>query len=109
MSKATYWQRGDSIDFENATEATIEANEVVVFGEHVGIAGTDIAPGTVGSLYVTSVFEIPKDDAAIGAGASVYIVDGAASATKGSTGVLAGYAVQAAAADDATVKVKLQG
>lgn len=111
MAKAEYWQRGESIDFTNAGEKDIKENEIVVFGEHVGVAGCPIAKGETGSLMVTSVFDFPKDNAAIGAGASVYFIPGTekASATKGSTGVLAGYAAQAAAAEDTTVRVKLLG
>lgn len=109
MSKAAYWQRGDAIDYTNATEQTIEANEIVVFGDRIGIAGTTIEPGATGSLYMAATWEIPKDNAAIDAGATVYYKDGAASATQASGAVTAGYAVEAAAADDTTVKVKLLG
>ena len=58
---------------------------------------------------MTSTWEIPKDNAAITAGADVYFKDTAASATKGTGFFLIGYAVEAAAADDTTVKVKLLG
>ena len=109
MSKGTFWQCGESIDFTNDGTAAIEANTLVVFGDHVGVAGTDIAVGETGSLFVEGVWEIPKDSAAIDAGASVYFDGTAGSATKGSGAALAGYAVEAAAADDATVKVKLLG
>ena len=49
MGKATYWQRGETIDFKNETGAKIEANTIITLGSRVGIAGTDINPGEVGS------------------------------------------------------------
>ena len=109
MAKGTYWQRGEAIDYKNEGSAAIEANTLVVFGEHVGVAGTDIAGGDTGSLLVEGTWEIPKDNAAITAGATVYFDGSAGSATKGSGAVAAGYAVEAAAAGDATVRVKLLG
>ena len=110
MAKAQYWQRGETIDYVNTGSDTIEANEVVVFGSHVGIAATDIEPGEVGSLAVSLVWELTKDSAAITLGADVYVdTDGEASATQGTGMVLAGYAIEAAAADAETVKVKLLG
>ena len=36
MSKAEYWQRGEAIDFVNSTDAKIEANQIVTFGNRVG-------------------------------------------------------------------------
>ena len=60
MSKASYWQRGESLDYKNATETTIEANTVVKLAERIGIAGTDILPGTVGDLHMSGVFEFDK-------------------------------------------------
>lgn len=109
MSKAVYSQRGEAIDFANDTGADIAANDIVAFGGHVGVAGTDIPDGETGTLHMVGVFEMPKDSAAIDAGADVYLVSDAISATKGGTGVFAGYAVAAAAADDETVIVKLMG
>lgn len=108
MSKAEYWQRGETIDFVNNTGAAIEANEIVVIGSRIGVAGTDIAIGELGSLHVFSVFEMPKKAGdAITQGQAVYYADGAITVTAGA--VTAGYAVEAAAADAATVKVKLLG
>ena len=42
MATATYWQRGDAIDYTNGGSAKIEANTVIAFGTKIGIAGTDI-------------------------------------------------------------------
>ena len=63
MSKASYWQRGESLDYKNATETTIEANTVVKMAERIGIAGTDILPGAVGDLHMSGVFEFDKTSA----------------------------------------------
>jgi len=107
MSKAEYWQRGEVIDYTNATEAKIEANQIIVLGSRIGVAGTPIEVGETGSLHVFGVFEMPKDAAAIAAGASVYYNEGEGVIT--ATAITAGYATEAAAAEDTTVKVKLLG
>ena len=60
MSKASYWQRGESLDYKNSGVAAIEANTVVELPGRIGIAGTDIAPGAVGDLHVCGVFEFDK-------------------------------------------------
>lgn len=109
MTKAVYWQRGESIDYRNDTEGVIEANQVVVLGRRIGVAGTEIRPGQVGSLHMTGVFAFPKKASEeITAGTEVYF-DGAAgtvSATAGS-GTKAGYAIEPAAADAVSVSVKI--
>lgn len=50
MSKAEYWQRGESIDYKNTGSSAIEANSVIVLGKRVGVAGMTIQPGETGSL-----------------------------------------------------------
>ena len=100
MSKAAYWQRGETLDYKNATETKIEANTVISFGGHIGVAGTDILPGELGSLHVMGVFEIPKT-------ATTAIEIGATS--NPTAYPLAGYAAQAAAAADTVILVKLAG
>ena len=62
MSKAAFWQRGETLDYRNDTDTKIEANTVISFGSHIGVAGTDILPGELGSLVVTGVFEIDKTE-----------------------------------------------
>ena len=108
MSKAAFWQRGESIDFNNATTETIEANSLMVFGSRICVAGTDILPGETGSIHVTGVFVFPKGNEEITAGAEVYYAesDGAIS-SKEEGGVKAGFAVSGAAADDNKVLVKI--
>lgn len=116
MAKATFWQRGEAIDYTNGSGSKIDANEIVIIGSHVGVAGSDIADGETGALHVFGVFELPKKASeAISAGADVYW-DGTgitASANDEANPPVAypqaGYAIQAAIAADTTIKVKLLG
>lgn len=109
MSKASYWQRGETIDYVNNGTETIEANTIIVLGSRIGIAGTDILPGEKGSIHVTGVYEVPKDGAEISAGADVYYSesDGSFSANGAEGNVKAGFAVQDAAAGGSSVFVKI--
>lgn len=105
---ADYFQRGESLDYTNGTNAKIEAGDVVVFGTKIGVAGCDIAPGAVGSIHVEGVFAFAKATGAITAGAAVYWDATNAKITTTSTdNTPAGYAVAAAASADATVLVKI--
>ena len=52
MSKAAYWQRGETLDYKNNTDTKIEANTVISFGSHIGVAGTDILPGELGGTII---------------------------------------------------------
>ncbi len=114
MANANYWQRGEALDFPNAGESIIEANTIVIFGDRVGVAGTDIAPGEVGSVHVEGVFEFPKmDTTAIDMGASIFWDETTSSATKvagtspSDARLKIGFAAAPAAADDTTVLVKI--
>lgn len=107
--KATYWQKGDTLDYKNNTEATIEANTVINLVTRVGIAGTSIPAGEVGTVHVSGVFEMDKVAAeGIALGTLVYFTGTAITATA-TDNTPAGYAITAAAAADATVYVKLLG
>ena len=105
--KGTYWQRGESLDYTNAGDTTIEAGTVITYGDRIGIAGCDIAPGEMGSIHVEGVFAMPKkDETAIDAGAQLYWAEGQGVTTT-SGGTKAGFAAQAAAASDTTILVKI--
>jgi Uncharacterized conserved protein len=129
MSKASYWQRGETIDYVNSGTNTIEANTIIVLGSRIGIAGTDILPGEKGTLHVTGVFEMPKGSGEIAAGADVYyseddgqITTSAESSVKAvsetgdessktdtstNSNTKAGFAVEDAGNDDSFVFVKI--
>lgn len=108
MSKATYWQRGESLDYANSGTSVIEANTIIDLGTRIGVVGTDINPNEKGSLHVTGVYEIEKTGTAeIAMGAAVYF-DGTG-ITNDTTGTPAGYAAAAATADATVILVKLLG
>lgn len=114
MTKAEYLQRGESLDYTNATDTVIPDGAVVTIGDHIGVAGCPIPPGKTGSLHVVGVFTIKKTGtAAIEQGATVYFDgEGITDASKGdgdSANIEAGYAAAPAAAGDATITVKLRG
>jgi predicted RecA/RadA family phage recombinase len=109
MSKATYFQRGESLDFFNKTTEKIEAFSIIPLISRIGIAGDDIGPGEVGAIAVSGVFEMPKKDStAIPMGTLVYY-DGTGITTTVSGSTLAGYAAADAAAGDDSMIVKLLG
>lgn len=107
MAKATYWQRGEAIDYTNATENLIEAGTVLVIGTKIGIAGCDIEPGALGSAHVEGVYKFAKGDAAIDLGAAVTYDATTGTMAAAESGAGNGYAVQAAAATDTEVLVKI--
>ena len=118
MSKAVYWQRGESLDFVNETTVIIEANTIIPLEGRIGIAGTSVNPGEKGSRHVTGVYEMEKTGTSeIKMGASVFF-DGTGitdAADNGKTGeekeshTPAGYAAQTAGAEEKVILVKLQG
>ncbi len=109
MLKAAYWQRGESLDYVNDTATVIEANTIIPIEGRIGVAGTSINPGEKGSLHVVGVYEIAKTGTSeIKMGAAVYF-DGNGITDAASGNTPAGYAAQAATADDAVIFVKLMG
>lgn len=114
MMKARYLQRGESLDYKNSTGAMIEAGSIISLVTRIGVAGTDIAPGEIGSINVCGVFRVPKTKAAdIPMGTAVYF-DGTGITTDENDGntnayMPAGYASADAAAADETILIKLQG
>lgn len=113
--KAAYWQRGESLDYVNATTKKIEAGDVLIIGNHIGVAGTDIEPGALGSVHVTGVYEFAKKDTAeLTPGMTVYLTaDGVtASAAEGSgddvvTHVQAGFVAATSPAKSTKAYVKI--
>ena len=107
--KATYWQPGNKIDYINTTEAKIEANTVLSLGTRVGIVGTDIEPGALGSVITEGVFILEKKTAAtaIALGAAVHFDGEGIVAAAGENTVPVGWVIKASAANDPDVYVKL--
>lgn len=62
---ATYWQKGESLDYLNKTGAAIPAGTVLKLGAHIGVAGTDIPPEGLGSVHMVGVFKIEKNQVSL--------------------------------------------
>lgn len=106
--RADFYQKGVSIDYKNSSGATIAANTIVALGTtRCGVAGTDIANNSIGSVFVEGVWIVPSTGT-IALGAAVYYDASAEKATATATSnVPLGWAV--AAAENDTVKIKLLG
>lgn len=100
---------GENINYLNAGTDMIPEGEVVALGGlGIGIAGANIEPGAVGSVWLEGVWAFPKDATATFAiGATVYWNATANKATSSNADTRIGRATQAAAAADADVLVKL--
>lgn len=107
MAKATYWQRGEALDYTNTGNTVIEAGTVLEIGDKIGIAGCDIEPGALGSVHVEGVFEFNKGSSALDLGANVKITASTAIAAAAGSDAPNGYVAKAAAAGDSTVMVKI--
>ena len=109
MAIATFVQSGELIDYVPGTN--LNAGDVVVQGDLVGVMVRPTAAQTVGTLAVTGVFDFPKAGATVfAAGALVYwSADNwlAVASDGGGTNKLLGKAVQAAGAGTTTVRVRL--
>ncbi len=107
---AEYLQRGETLDYTNATDDLIAAGAVVKIGDRIGVTGCPIPSGKTGSLHVVGVFEIKKTGtAAIEMGQTVYFDGEGITNEKGVSGTLAGYAAAPAAESDTNIPVKLCG
>ncbi len=108
MTTAAYLQRGEALDYTNATEETIPNGAIVTIGTRIGVTGCPIPPGKTGTLHMVGVYEIAKaDTAAVEQGTTVYFDGTGITHTVGD--IVAGYAAAPAAAADATILVKLCG
>jgi len=107
---AKFLQEGDSIDY--TPSADVNAGDVVVQQDLVGVAKRPIKANTLGALAVTGIFEFPKDTGAgkdIPAGRKVYWDPTPGIVKKGAAGATyLGKAVADAGEDDATVRVRLE-
>lgn len=107
MAQATFVHDGECIDYTPV--AAVAAGDVVVQGDLIGVAKQPIAANTPGALAVTGVFDFAKlAGLVLAVGTLVYWDDAANVATNVAAGnKLIGKVVRAAAAADATVRVRL--
>ena len=106
---AEYIQRGETLDYRNETSEIIPAGAVLTMGNHIGITGTEMLPGELGSIYVTGVFKIAKTGEAEIAIGTPLSFDGTSMAAAAENAKEVGYAAAPAAASDKEVLVKLCG
>lgn len=100
-------QHGMTISILNAGTALIESGDVVVIGNIVAVAITDIVVQGTGDGFTEGVFQLPKASADVFTpGAAVYVSDGSAQASA-EGGVYAGIAWEDAAAGASVVNVKI--
>lgn len=105
--KARYLQRGEALDYRNNTEEKIGAGDVVTIGKRIGVAGTEMAPGELGTIHVDGVYELDKKDkTAMTMGTEVYLAADGITATAGSN-VPAGFVAVDSPAESTTVCVKI--
>jgi predicted RecA/RadA family phage recombinase len=107
-----YVQDGDFVEF--TAGATITSGQLVQVGSLFGVAVTDVANGSRGTIALEGVFTLPKLVAAAGdattAGGPVYFSAGSVSGSDSSgTRTLCGYSLDVAAQAATTVKVRLLG
>lgn len=107
--KAVKHSEGRAIDY--VPDSDVNPGDVVVIGDLVAVAPLAIAGGTLGAVDVEGVFCFPKattSSSAINAGAKLYWDEEnqIATTTSGSNKTI-GYSIEAAAADDAYVNIKL--
>ncbi len=111
MAQATFVSEGIAVDYTPTADVTV--GDVIVQGDLVGVARTDIKANELGALAVEGIFDIAKTTGvgtAINAGSVVYW-DNTNKVATTSDGAGAnkqiGKAVAAAGDNDATVRVKL--
>lgn len=111
MSKATYWQKGDNLDYKNDTTKAIEAGTIIPLLSRVGVAGMVIPSKGEGTVHVTGTFWMPKKDTdAFEMGEPVFFITADGAVTKTAEGnIPAGYAAGPADAAAAEALVKLLG
>lgn len=102
---ASYVQDGDLIDYTPGS--AVAAGDVVVIGSVVAVAPRPIAANALGALAVEGVWSFSKNAGiVIGQGDKVYYY-ATSGAVTGATGTVAGFAAEAAASGDTSVKVVL--
>ena len=107
--KATYWQRGETLDYINEGAKVIEAGEIIDFKTRIGIAAYSINPKEKGTVHMVGVYSIKKkDQTEIKMGVPVYFAeDGITAAAESNTP--AGYAAETSPVKAPEIFVKLIG
>lgn len=109
MAEATYVDTGEVILY--TTVNAVDKGDVVSLTTRIGIAAEDIAALGTGPVAVEGVFELAANaDLEIAIGDAVYwdVTDAELNKTAESN-IPAGWAVEACAPTDKTVKIKLLG
>lgn len=106
-----YIQPGDALAYTAA--ADIAVDDVVVAGAMIGIAATNIANGSTGTLLVDGVFDLPKKAGTampFGTKVTWSVADGAVIVGAGVSGDVAncGIVVADAASADTTARVSIE-
>lgn len=99
-------QVGDIIDYTNAS-AAISAGSVVVIGDRIGVAVTDIPSGATGALRVRGVVELKSVSGEIAQGAAVYWHASNGITTSSGSATAAGFATEKSASGVLTCRVSL--
>ncbi len=108
--KAVYYQKGDALDYMNKTDKKIEHGDAVILGERIGVAGTDILQGKVGTLHMAGVYSFNKANTEeIMAGTEVFYTENGiySSVPEGETSCKAGYVVFDSPESSTEVYVKI--
>ena len=114
--QGTYIKEGREIEY--TASADIDAGDVVVQGQLVGIAKANIDDGDTGAISVAGIFDVVQAAEIITAGSAVYwdangnpvggvALSGAATATA-SANTFMGFAQAVTAATDSTVRVAMR-
>lgn len=106
MAMATYWQRGEALDYVNNSTDKLAVGSVVKLEGRVGVAGDTIMPRMKGILHVSGVYKFSKTSTnEIKMGTAVYFDD--TGITEASGGTPAGYAAETASANAKEILVKI--
>lgn len=109
MAKANQFiQDGKILDYTNTGSEAINYLDIIAGTGRIFIAAETILSQATGGIFAEGVFELPKAVGALTFAQAVYYDKTAGSITATSAGnILAGFAVQPAAAADTAVKVKI--
>src|SRR3954453_4670812 len=102
-------QVGRTLSFQSVPAGGVESGDVIIIGAAVGVCQTDADAGSVVEADVEGCFSLPKTAGqTVAFGAKLYVVTATGVvSTTASGNVALGYASRAAAANDASVEVKL--